>query len=565
LVGAFFAHEEIDELRVRLAAFHPKHVFFCSFENRFARSGGLAPVAMNMPRFLHATGRFESVTLLSPFYPSLMDGASLSRTGLAFEVLYDDRLVHTELLGLDVPCSSLQAGSIAEYFLKADGFFDTRSALRDPYLYVDNDPAGNEKALRESALLFCRAAPVALAALGRTKDAVLHLQEWQTALLSLTAKEAMLTGLVESCGTVQTIHNPYDTFFSKAELKRLTSEGPRQARIDRLPGDGMTAFEVGLRLVDAPVATVSENFALELTEDILQTEHFAPHLQSIFRRDPVVGINNGPFIAFAEKFPKKAKHTLREIATIKSEARGSLLKILDTYSPAERFGQLTYRAGSILNLPDEIPIVAMSGRLDPFQKGYDILLQALERFAIDEIKAVLTPMPRRPSDLSFFHEVASNCSGNVTIFPMRIDRGYMELQTGATFGIMPSIYEPFGAAIEYMVNGTPIIARSTGGLVDQVGPENGFRFRERRDFYDLPRIRDFIATSDRVQLRKSNEWALQMAGTLHETLKEAANLYRHRRDDYHTMILRGFAKAQTFSWEENAIEYSDIYEKIAIV
>ena len=556
LAGALFAPEEIEELRRKLRTFQPKHIFFCSFESRFARSGGLAPVVMNSLPSLRDTGRFESVNLLSPFYPSLIDEARLSRPGTAFDVLYQDRIVRAELL----------AGTSGEYYVKAHGFFETRSAFPDPYLYVDDDPAGNERALRENALFFCRAAPVALRALKITKDAVLHLQEWQTALVSLTAKDAILSGLLGSCGTVQTIHNPYDAFFSKADLKRLTTQPQRHARIDRLPGDGLTAFQAGLQLVDAPVATVSRNFSRELTEDVLQTEYFSPHLQPVFRRHPIVGINNGPFVGFSDRFPRKEQHTLDEVAEIKSAMRRDLLNILDTYHPAKRFGELTYKGGSIVNLPDDIPILVMSGRLDPLQKGYDILLQALERFGIDEIKAVLTPLPVRAADLDFFHAVASARRGNVTVFPMRMDKGYLELQTGATFGVMPSIYEPFGAAIEYMVGGTPTIARHTGGLVDQVvNGENGFHFRERRRFYDLGRIRHFMATSHRVELRKSNEWALDMAGALYETLKQAATLYRDRRGDYHAAILRGFAKAQTFSWQRNAAEYSDIYEKIAVV
>ena len=566
LVSAFFSADEAAELRARLAGFHARHVFFCSFENRFARSGGLARVAMNTPPFLQATGRFESVGLLTPFYPNLMDEAKLSKTGIGFDIVDGTELISVELLQLEVPRASASFGSLAEYYLKADGFFDAGSRFRDPYLYVENDPAGNESAIRENALFFCRAAPAAIAALERTSDTVLHLQEWQTALLSFTVKDAMLEGLLTSCGTVQTIHNPYDAFFTKADLKRLTAHRQRQARIDRLPGDGLTAFEAGLQLVDAPVATVSENFAAELTADILQTRYFTPHLQHIFVNHPVVGINNGPFVDFSDKFPQREHHTLDDIDRVKRGVRNDLLRILDTYHPPERFGELTCRGGSILALPEEIPIVVMSGRLDPLQKGYDVLLQALERFAVDEIKAVLTPIPLRASDLDYFHEVAERCRGNVTVFPMKMEQGYMELQTGATFGMMPSIYEPFGAAIEYMVNGTPNIARSTGGLVDQiVHGENGFLFRERPDVYDVPRISDFMSAADRVQRRKSNEWALDMASTLYETLTEAAALYRHRRHDYHLAILNGFAKAQTFSWEKNAAEYSAIYEKVAIV
>jgi glycogen synthase len=563
-MDAIFGRDEIDLVRARLAAFRPRHVVFCSFENRFARSGGLAPVITNALPAFHATGRFESVTLLSPFYDSLMQHANLVPSGIRFDVPFDDRHVAVELVSPDASSGGPRATGHAEYYLRADGFFETRSPIGDPYVYVDANPGWNEHLLQRHALFFSKAVPYALAAAGKTRDVVLHLQEWQTALAALTAKDAMVTGALESCGTVQTLHNPYDSFFSTADLKRLTADEPRQSRLDRSWGNGLTALQVGLQLVDAPVATVSEHFATDLTEDVLQTQHFAPHLQGIFRRAPIAGINNGPFAGFSDRFPKRDRHTIDEVAGIKSAARGALLQLLDTYTGAGRFGELTYGGGSILALPDDVPVILMSGRLDTFQKGYDILLQALERFRIDQIKAVLTPMPMKTGDLAYFREVAERCRGNVTVFPMRMEKGYAELQTGATFGIMPSVYEPFGAAIEYMVSGTPTIARSTGGLVDQiVHGVNGLRFHETRRFYDLPHIRDFISKSDAVELRKQNGWALDMADTLVATLRRAAALYTNRRDDYHSMILRGFAKARTFSWEKNAAEYAAIYDMIA--
>jgi len=164
------------------------------------------------------------------------------------------------------------------------------------------------------------------------------------------------------------MHNPYDTFFSKADLKKIVADPLRQRQIDGLPGDGLTAFEIGLQLVDAPVVTVSENFAKELASDLLQTEHFAPHLQSVFRGHPVVGINNGPSSASPRGF-HGARSTRGRGRQNQGEVRHALLQILDTYNPPERFGELTYRGSSILGLPEDIPIVVMSGRLDPVQKA----------------------------------------------------------------------------------------------------------------------------------------------------------------------------------------------------
>ncbi|MBD3315806.1 MAG: hypothetical protein GF344_08475 [Chitinivibrionales bacterium] len=45
---------------------------------------------------------------------------------------------------------------------------------------------------------------------------------------------------------------------------------------------------------------------------------------------------------------------------------------------------------------------------------------------------------------------------------------YRDLLRGASYLLMPSLYEPFGAATEGALNGTPVVARATGGLWSQV-------------------------------------------------------------------------------------------------
>jgi hypothetical protein len=150
----------------------------------------------------------------------------------------------------------------------------------------------------------------------------------------------------------------------KSEIEKVIADSSLRHRIQSLPGSGLTAYQIGLSLMDAPVATVSEHFAADLTSDIMQTEHFAPHLQPLLRNG-IVGINNGPFVGFSPLFPKRGRHTVSEIAAIKRGAREALLKVLDTYVPSERFGTLTWKGESILNLPDEVPILVMSGYPTP--------------------------------------------------------------------------------------------------------------------------------------------------------------------------------------------------------
>src|SRR5205814_500364 len=48
--------------------------------------------------------------------------------------------------------------------------------------------------------------------------------------------------------------------------------------------------------------------------------------------------------------------------------------------------------------------------------------------------------------------------------------GYMAALRGAAFGVMPSLYEPFGMAGDFYLNGALGIGRATGGLLQQIVP-----------------------------------------------------------------------------------------------
>lgn len=562
LMGLFFTAEETSRLFSRLAGMTLEHLIFASFENRFAKSGGLAAVTVNTLPWLQQVNGFKTAALISPYYPRIMGKAPLEKTGKQVVVYFGPRMVEIEILAASVPYTTPASGSVTEYFLSAEGFFTAENALNDPYGYFLDQPAANDSAIRRNALLFCQAVPAALAALGIEQNTIIHAQEWQTALLALTVKEAMCEERLHSCAVVNTIHNPFDSYCDSGELAQIISAGRQQRVRESLP-DGATAWQIGLRLADGPITTVSEHFAGEFTSDPIHTAYFAPHLQPIFQRSGVFGINNGPFLPFSADFPQREHHTIKEIATRKQKRRAELLQVLTNYQPAQRFGRLTWQGGEITTLPEEIPLFVMSGRLDPGQKGYDILLQAIERFGPDEIKVILTPLATNGRDLDYFYQAAGKCDGNLTVFPIRMQEGYQALQTGATFGLMPSIYEPFGAAIEYMVNGTVVIARAIGGLKDQITNHlNGLLYREESGDYSVEAIRDFAAAAGIVQWRKTIPWAAAMADALTATLKQAMALYREQPQAYYEMIRQGFIQAGQFSWEKNAREYGEVYSLV---
>lgn len=562
LMSLFFNGEEIASITNKLKKLKVDNVVFCSFENRFAKAGGLASVITNILPYLKKSNRIPEVMLISPFYPKFMDLTSLTPTGITFKVPFGHKSFHAEIYEYTCNFSAPEAGSLKEYYMKADGFFESGNKLHNPYIYNEDDPERNNIAMNENVLFFCKAVPLALNALNIRKDIVLHLHEWQTSLIALTAKKAMINGTLESCGTVQTVHNSYDSSIPWSLLAKIEDKSKR-LKLAGFTGSALTAYQIGLQMVDAPVTTVSDNFADELTSDLLQAEHYAPHLQNILIKNRAVGINNGMFSDFTPEFPKRETHTISEVCGIKLKKRKALLKLLSRYTPDERFGELTYKGKTITKLPDNIPIFVMSGRLDPVQKGYDILLQAIERFAEDDTKFILTPMPVKSSDLDYFYEIACKCKGNVTVFPLRMEVGYHELQTGSTFGIMPSIYEPFGAAVEYMASGTVNIGRATGGLVDQIDTRCGLLYKEDASVYTLDAIRSFIKSSSIVQARKTNPFALSMSDNLYATLKKAIDIYQNKPDRYYQMIINGFKKARKFNWESSARQYYSVYKMIS--
>jgi glycogen synthase len=561
LMEAFFDEADQASIEGKLKGLAVRHIIYCSFESRFARSGGLAAATARILPHLRQLPGIERVALLTPFYPYIIDENRLEPVGISIDVPFDGEPVTVEILKYVPEPGKEEDTGVEEYYLKAAGFFDAHNRLKDPYIYFKDRPRCNDDAIKKNALFFSKAAPMVAGELGLKEDVIFHLQEWQTALVSLTAKIAMIEGHLVSAGTVQTVHNPFDSFISLEDIEKIIDKGPLHRYI-HWGAEGHTAYQLGLQLVDAPVTTVSENFAVEFTSDLLQSRHFAPHLQDIFQHNGVYGIANGSFTEVLEDYAGLTLEAIDvdEIKAVKLKKRKALLKILSDYHPAGRFGTLTYKGKAIDRLPQRVPILVMSGRLDPSQKGFDIFLRAIEKFEKDEIKVVLTPMPIRDSDLGYFYKVAYRRRGDLTVFPIRMEEGYHELQTGSTFGVMPSIYEPFGAAVEYMALGTVTIARKTGGLDDQVEDGvSGFLFEENHESYRWEHIDAFNKSAAAVEQRQGNPWLESMVEQLALTIKKAASLYKNQPDDYYRMIASGLQKARSFKWPASAGRYMEVF------
>ncbi len=192
--------------------------------------------------------------------------------------------------------------------------------------------------------------------------------------------------------------------------------------------------------------------------------------------------------------------------------------------------------------------------------------------------------------LEFLKTLAVKRPGEVKVFPFRMKKGYLDLQRGASFLVMCSFYEPFGGATEGYAVGTPVVARATGGLVQQVSPypskcltpevrrlaeifhdtfeaPTGFLFREpalkRKDVVAGWRKiidRGYWPEGDRVADRVGTLLFDAMVEQAAQAMTDAIDLYTHNQGAYARMIYHGFKVLDRFSWDTTVQGYRSLLE-----
>ncbi len=555
-------------------------IIFVSFENEFAPLGGLAAVMRLLPKRMAQLSQDPCVTL-TPFFreitkckPKLMD--AIHSTGLTCPVVYDGKTHQVEIF------QSQDAEGFVTYLLDSPEFFNAPCDCGDPpgvnapcnpYL----NPAHPEQLLDDS-LFFSSAVPNVLVALGLTQNVILCLQDWEAGAAAITTKD---DSRLSEIFCVLTLHNSYDRTVSQAEMKRMS---------DR-PLPGPTILSNAGPFFDGPVCTVSRHFAHELTHDPVHRNIFAPHLQTMFEERTIRGINNGLFSQL--DFPRQARMQAASgnfdaLLEVKATRRREMIEKLQAYQPERAWGLLDFD-----NF--EGPVFLFFGRDDPRQKGYDLAVAAIDRIPRGQARFVFTPIPGDEGiqGLQFLKNLADRRQGEVKVFPFRMEQGYAELQRGASFMGMCSFYEPFGGATEGYAVGTPVVARATGGLVQQVAPypgpclnaavrllrdryhgeceaPTGFLFRESGldEQETIQGWRAIIACAywpeeDRLKARLSIPLFRSMVQSAEWALNSAIELYCTDRIGYAKMLYHGFHMLDRFSWDQTVREYQEIFSSFS--
>ena len=559
-----FDQREIDALSRQERKLVPskRKVVFLSFENRLAALGGLAAVTRLLPAKMQSCG--EKIIIITPFHKNNRKIKSALKAGILEPVLSGVDLKLCKYRG-KASCYQDKSSQIPTYFIDVNRCF---TATEDPYQYADNSR------LLHDALVFSAAVPLILSRLGYKKNIIFHANDWETAPVAITSRLAMLSHVIESSRTVLTLHNSFDCGISSNKKAIFFGK--------YFPGH--TVLQCTIPFLNGPLTTVSTPFAYELRYDPLQHSVFTNHLQKFFSMNPPLGIENGmfghsvnPFSSAAVKSASLARFPM--FIQEKREHRRELEQFVNDEKREEIIGSLKFKNNS-----PHVPLFFMSGRLDLMQKGFDVIFHAFCRLPRGSAKLLFSPSSANNgynSSLEFFSKFVEKCRGDIAIWPFRIKtEQYRRVLLGSSFLLMPSFYEPFGAATEGFLHGTPVIARATGGLWVQVNPygsikvpsfykslfqfsgsieeATGVLYREKCDDQISAKYwKKCLELSPERRIR--NKVFSEMVSAAANALKTACGIYSNDKA-YGRMIFNGLNTVERFSWERAVEKYRQIYD-----
>ncbi len=532
----------------------------------------------------------KAIVLLTPFFSHItktdhaLQEGKINETGLAFKVPFRGQEFDTRLMSYVEDVGRNAKFTI--YFVNSLKFF---LAPENPYI----NPNAPQRLFEDSCFL-CAAVPEVLRKIPEKGPFLLNLQDWETALVCKTTSNL----IPHKC--VMTLHNPYDNSCEMTlHFPRPRLEGTQKLEeLPRLDPGTITIRSTVLKQTLPEIngiSTVSEIFARELVSDPLQTKVLAPHLQEIFRQKGVVPTTNGIFKDPDPDLLKLSKPA--EILEYKNAQRAALMKVLGS---KEGKALLKWAWGACDLQDPTKPLFLLFGRDDPRQKGFDVAAKAIREVLQEKGNAanfVFTPIPgpQGPDTIAFLEQLSKDFPESVLVFPFRLTVGYNELQSAASYLLMSSLYEPFGGATEGYACGVPVVARATGGLVQQVCPYNyvklprdvqvlvdefhgekrhptGFLFKE--DVTAIPTtIQDWKGIikakfleqkpiGDPIIEREQFPLYVAMATAAKDAIIQAIDLFKTNPEEYARCALRGVQLLGKFTWDAVVERYiNDLYTR----
>ncbi len=471
-----------------------KILFVASEAVPFIKTGGLADVVGSLPKELKQQGL--DVRVILPKYKWIKADTEITPL-LDFTVKVGWR---KQYCGIE----EATYGGIRFYFVDNLQYFD-----RDG-IYGFDDEA-------ERYTFFCKAV---LASLPRIKFCpdVIHLHDWQTAIISLLKQvHHGEDPFYQQIKMVFTIHNlQYQGIFPKAvlpELLDLSWDYYTPERIEFF--DNVNFLKAGL-VYSQRITTVSQTYAEEI-----QHPFFGEQLDGLLqsRRDQLVGIVNG--IDYHEYDPETDPYIYKGYGwnSLRYKVENKLRLQRDLNLPVDR----------------KIPIIGVVSRLAN-QKGLDLITRVLKDILDLSVQLVVLGTGD-PGYEEMLRQAATRYPDRMSANLLFDNSLAHQIYAGADLFLMPSRFEPCGLSqLIAMRYGCLPIVRETGGLRDTVIPYNEMT-REGYGFtFTNYNAHDMLCTIDR-----------------------ALSFYR---DKPAWTRMRKTAMQLDFSWRSSATRYRELYEEL---
>jgi starch synthase len=463
----------------------------------FAKTGGLADVAGELPKAIRALG--HDIRVAMPRYGRIdPEKFHLKEVLPPFDVPMHHYTEPARLLETTI------SPDVPVYMVDNARYFDREGI----YMYPDD---------ADRFIFFCRAALEALRHLDWRPD-VIHCNDWHTAIVpnwlsTLYKDDAFFSGMV----TVYTIHNlAYQGIFGYRvlEIAGIDEWGfqyhPETADLNEV----VDMMGRGIYFADL-VNTVSETYAREIL-----TPEYGERLDPILRdrRDRLFGILNGIDYETANPATDPYIAVNYDISSLDTRVENKLA---------------LQREAKLAEDPD-LPLIGIISRLTD-TKGFDILGDVIDHVLdLGAQMVLLGTGEQHYHDL--FGQMVKKYPRQAAIFFTFNTPLAQRIYAGSDMFLMPSRFEPCGTGqLIAMHYGSVPIVRATGGLAESVedydphsGRGTGFVFKP----YD--------------------RWALFAA------IVRGLETFKHR-DIWRQLQLHGMTA--DFSWNHSAGHYVELYRR----
>lgn len=402
-------------------------LFVASELSPYAKTGGLGDVMGALPATLRKRG--HSVSIVVPLYRSIRQSLPhLQPTTINLPIVMGEDQIRARIW------QGQSETGVSVFAIERDEFFDRSN--------IYGDGAGDyfDNAVR---FIFFSKAALDMAGHLSPRPEVIHVNDWHTGLIPALVKSQGLT-----YKTVFTIHNlAYQGIFSSHQFF-YTNLAKDYFTMDGLEYYGqINLMKSGILYTDA-VTTVSPTYAKEI-----QTPRYGHGLHPVLhdRREKLQGILNG---IDAEIWnPETDPHLAANYSS--GNMQGKELCKKDLLSVFHFEGD------------PETPLIGCVSRLVG-QKGFALLREAADRILKLPLRLVVLGSGDRELE-TFFTELEARYPKKVRVRIGFDEKLAHQIEAGADFFLMPSVFEPCGLNQMYSQRyGTIPIVHATGGLEDSV-------------------------------------------------------------------------------------------------